>query len=240
MIRLYFGFRRAVNKLLRLRNPTMLPDASRDRPNSSIVTAVVLSLALAVLSPGVRASPAAGRVLLVVPPGAELAAIDRARSAVPTPQIAVLASESGRLRMKGGLEIVVDFSFASAPAADLVVLLPGEPGQADEAFLNERKKTARALLLPPGSRLAERLPGAGGGALILLGGPDAIPAALEGIGAAVGGASATLPPSPPSVVSPPPTASATPAFTPTSRATAGRVFDRYFSGSRPTPTPRPR
>jgi hypothetical protein len=210
----------------------MLTDASRDRPNPSIVTAVVLSLAPAVLSSWLLASPPGGRVLLVVPPGADLAAIDRARSAVPPSQTAVLASESGRVRMKGGLEIVVDFPFASAPAADLVVLLPGEPGQADEAFLVERKKTARALLLPPGSRLAERLPGGGGGALILVGGPDAIPAALEGIGGAVGSA--------PAAVSPPPTATASPASTPTPRAATGRVFDRYFSGSRPTPTPTPR
>jgi len=216
----------------------MLTDASRDRPNRSIVTAVVLSLAPAVLSSWLLASPPAGRVLLVVPPGADLAVIDRARSAVPPPQTAVLAAESGRVRMKGGLEIVVDFPFASAPAADLVVLLPGDPGQADEAFLIERKKTARALLLPAGSRLAERLPGAGGGALILLGGPDTIPAALEGIGGAGSASTATLPP--PTAVSPPPSATATPASTPTPRAPTGRVFERYFSGSRPTPTPTPR
>lgn len=225
--------------LLGLRNFTMLPDAFRDRPNRSIVTAVVLSLAPAVLSFALLASPPAGRVLLVVPPGADLAAVDRARSAVPLGETTVLASESGRVRLKGGLEIIVDFPFASAPAADLVVLLPGEPGQADEAFLIERKKTARALLLPTGSRLAERLRGAGGGALILVGGPDAIPAALEGIGGVVGSAPAAVPP-PPAAVSPPPTPTSTPASTPTPRAAAGRVFDRYFSGSRPTPTPTPR
>ena len=222
--------------LLRLRNSTMLPDASRDRPNRSIVTAVVLSLALTVLPSGLFASPPAARVLLVVPPGAELAAIDRARSAVPPPQTPLLAAESSRVRLKGGLEIVVDFPFASAPAADLVVLLPGEAGPADEAFLVERKKTARALLLPPGSRLADRLPGAEGGALVVVGGPEAIPAVLEGIGAAPTVA-ASAPPPPPTAVLPTRAASPTPASTPT-RGPTGRVFDRYFSGSRPTPTPR--
>ena len=61
--------------LLGLRNLTMLPDASRDRPKRSIVTTVVLSLAPAVLSFALLASPPAGRVLLVVPPGADLAAV---------------------------------------------------------------------------------------------------------------------------------------------------------------------
>ena len=214
----------------------MLPHASRDRWNRSLPTAVLLALAPAVLSSLLFGSPPAGRVLLVVPPGAELAAIDRARSAVPPPQTPLLAAESSRVRLKGGLEIVVDFPFASAPAADLVVLLPGEPGPADEAFLLERRKTARAVLLPPGSRLAERLAGTEGGALVLVGGPDAIPAVLEGIGAAAGGAAPAAPP-PPTAEPPSRAASPTPASTPT-RGPAGRVFDRYFSGSRPTPTPR--
>jgi hypothetical protein len=211
----------------------MLPDASRDRPKRSILPALVLSL----LAPAV-ASPEAVRVLLIVPPGAELAGIDRARAAVPSSQTALLVAESGRIRVKGGVEVLVDFPLASAPAADLVVLLAGEAGQAEEAFLLERRKTARAILLPPGSPLAERLQGTAGAALILVGGSDSIPAVLEALGAS-GGAAPSAPRPTPAAVPTPRAVPATPAATPT-RAGTGRVFDRYFSSRPPTPTPTPR
>ena len=216
----------------------MLRDASPVRRRRSIVFAGLLStVAPAVFFSTLFASAQAVRVLLIVPPGAELAGIDRARSAVPPSQTALLVAESDRVRVKGGLEVLVDFPLASAPTADLVVLLAGEPGQAEEAFLLERRKTARAVLLPPGSPLAERLKGTSGGALILVGGSDAIPAVLEGIGASTG----AEPPAPrptPVAVSSSRAVPATPAATPT-RAATGRVFDRYFSSSRATPTPTP-
>jgi hypothetical protein len=216
----------------------MLSDASRDRPNRSIVTALVLSAVTAVVPSGrLFAAEPAVRVLLVVPPGAELAGVDRARKAVPVSQAALLVAESDRVRVKGGLEVLVDVPLASAPSADLVVLLAGEPGSAEEAFLLERKKTARAVLLPPGSPLAERLRGTAGGALILVGGFDAIPAVLEAIGASAGAESPAPRPTPSTVASPR-AISATPAAIPT-RGT-GRVFDRYFSSSPATPTPTPR
>ncbi len=216
----------------------MPPDASCKRSDRSSV-AIVLFIASVVLSTMALASPPSARVLLIVPPGAELAVVDRARSAVPSPQSFLLVAESGRVRVKGGLEVLVDVSFADAPAADLVVLLSGSPGAAEEAFLLERRKTARAVLLPPDSRFAERLKATEGGALLLLGGLDAIPAVLEGIGALGGGAAPTPAPPTSSAVPPTRTVTARPASTPT-RDSTGRVFNRYFSASRATPTPTPR
>jgi hypothetical protein len=222
----------------------MLPDASRDRRSRSIVFAGLRpALASALLSSALLASPQPARVLLVVPPGADLAGIDRARSAVPPSHAVLLVAASDRVRVKGGLEVLADFPFPKAPAADLVVLLAGEPGQAEEAFLLERRNAARAVLLPPGSPIAERLRGAAGGALILLGGSEAIAAVLEGLDRTTEDERAA--PRPTAVAEPPPRAAPptpavppTPAATPT-RAGTGRVFDRYFSASRPTPTPSP-
>lgn len=217
----------------------MLRKASLVRRRRPIVFAGPLStVAFLILLPALSASPEAVRVLLVVPPGVELAGIERARSAVPSSQTALLVAESDRVRVKGGLEVLVDLPFANAPAADVVVLLGGEPGRAEEAFLLERRRTARAVLLPPGSPLAERLKGAEGAALILVGSSDAIPALLEAIGS---GARAEPPAQRPApVTAPSPRAApATPPATPT-RAVTGRVFDRYFSSRPPTPTPTPR
>jgi hypothetical protein len=202
-----------------------------------VLAGLLSALASAVLFSTLLASAQAVRVLLIVPPGAELTAIDRARSAVPPSQAALLVAESDHVRLKGGLEVLVDLPLASAPTADLVVLLAGEAGRAEEAFLLERKKTARAVLLPPGSPLAEKLKGTGGGALILVGGSDAISAVLEGIGASAG-AEPTAPRPTPVAVPSSRAVPATPAATPT-RTVTGRVFDRYFSSSRPTPTPTP-
>jgi hypothetical protein len=217
----------------------MLPDASRGRRRISIVLAGLLSVPVGiVLSPPLRAEPQAVRVLLVVPPGADLAAMERARSSVPAAQTVLLVAASDRVRVKGGLEALVDLPLTKAPAADLVVLLAGEEGQAESGFLLERRRTARAILLPPGSRLAETLRSAEGAALILLGSSDAIPAVLE----ALGSAGPVSPPAPrPTVVAvspaPPAPLAPPPAATPT-RAATGRVFERYFS-SRPIPTPTP-
>jgi hypothetical protein len=217
----------------------MLRDASPVRRRRSIAfTGLLSTVAPAVLFSTLFASAQAVRVLLIVPPGAELVDIDRARSAVPPSQSALLVAESDRVRVKGGLEMLVDLPLASAPTADLVVLLAGEPGQAEEAFLLERRTTARAVLLPPGSPLAERLKGTGGGALILVGGSDAIPAILEGLGASAG-AEPTAPRPTPVALPSSRAVPATPAATPT-RAATGRVFDRYFSSLRATPTPTPR
>jgi hypothetical protein len=198
-----------------------------------------------------RASPENTSVLVIVPPGSELAAVERARSAAPTPGRALLVSDSDRVLVKGGFELLLDGSFASAPPADLVVLLPGDVGRAAEAFLLERSRTARAILLPPSSPVAEKIRGQGpGGALVLFGTLDSVAAVLDalGAGAALGGVDASTRPSSPTPAARPrpsePTAATRPAIatpppaTPTPAA-SGRVFDRYFS-SRPTPSPTPR
>ena len=226
--------------LLRLR-PKMLRKASLVRRGSPTVLAGLLSTVASLLLPTtLSASPESVRVLLVVPPGVELAGIERARSAVPPSQTALLVAESDRVRVKSGLEVLVDLPFANAPAAEVLVLLAGDPGPAEEAFLLDRRKTARAILLPPGSPLAERLKGAGVGALILVGGSDAIPAVLEAIGVGRGtGSEASAPRPTPVAVPSSRTAPTAPVATPT-RASTGRVFDRYFSSRPPTPTPTPR
>jgi hypothetical protein len=190
-----------------------------------------------VLFGAVSASAQPARVLVVVPPGADLVAIDRARSLVPGPHTTLVVAESERVRVKGGLEMLVDSTLASAPAADLVVLLPGDAGRAEEAFLAERRKTARAILLPPGSPVGDRLKGMGGGALLLVGGPEAIAPVLEGIARSPGAEPPAPRPAPVAAPTPRP-APATPAATP-KRPAGGRVFDRYFSSSRTTPTPTP-
>lgn len=216
------------------------------------------ALASTLLSSTLLATPAAASVLLVVPAGAELSAIDRARSAVPSAHAASLVAASDRVRLKGGLEVQVDAPFGKAPPADLVVLLPGDSGPTEEAFLAERRKTARAILLPSGSPLAERLRASDGRSLILLGDPTAIESILQSLGSAPAGQAAEERPvpRPASVAAAParpasPTPAATPGAKPTPVATAdptgaatpaagGRVFDRYFSSRPPTPTRTPR
>jgi hypothetical protein len=204
------------------------------RGKRSLVPALVLFAAVAASAP-------AAQVLVIVPPGADLVAIERARSKVPAPHTALLVAERERVRVKGGLEMLVDSPFGSAPAADLVVLLPGDAGRAEEAFLAERRRTARAILLPPGSDVGDRLKGTSGGALLFVGGPDSIAAVLEGIA----GSPSAEPPPPRAVTAaaptprPAPSSPAYPAATPTRRP-SGRVFDRYFSSSQTTPTPTPR
>jgi hypothetical protein len=228
--RLYCGFPQAVNKrVLLVLRPGMAFEAG-SRGKRSLVPALVLFGA-------VSASAPAAQVLVIVPSGADLVAIDRARSAVPAPHTALLVAESERVRVKGGLEMLVDSAFGSAPAADLVVLLPGDAGRAEEAFLAGRKRTARAILLPPGSSAGDRLKATSGGALLFVGGPDSIAAVLEGIAGSPGAEAPPPRSSTPAAPTPRPTPE-TPAATPT-RPPSGRVFDRYFSPSRATPTPTP-
>jgi hypothetical protein len=181
-------------------------------------------------------------VLVIVPPGSELAAVEGARSAVPRPTRALLVAESDRVRLKGGFEMLVDRSFANAPAAQLIILLSGDAGRAEESFLADRRRTARAIVLPSGSPIAERLRGEGS-ALVLVGGGDVIAAVLSALGAPARAEAMPAPESPASVEATPiprrPTPSALlPASTPTPGA-ARRVFDRYFSSLSPTPTPTP-
>ena len=186
---------------------------------------------------------------MIVPPGSKLAVVEKARSALRGPRRALLVAESDRVVLEGGFEMLVDRPYARAPEAEVLVLLEGEPGRAGESFLLERRKSAKAILLPRDSPLAEKLREAGsGGALILLGGSESIGPLLEALGGST----------PSGSVNPVEVDREAPRATPTARASsapvpvaagsvpaktatpaAARVFDRYFS-SRPTPSPTPR
>jgi hypothetical protein len=206
---------------------------------------ICLSIALTLLVfSTLLASPDAATVLVIVPAGSELASVEAARSAVRAPTRALLVAESDRVRLKGGFEMLVDRSFGNAPVAELIVLVSGDAGRAEEAFLTDRRRTARAIVLPSGSPIAERVRGEGSGnALILVGGVDSIGAVLAALGSRVSAQTIRAPESPvPAESTPTPRPSpsaARPSTTPTPGA-AGRVFDRYFSSSPPTPTSSPR
>ena len=224
-----------------------LPGTFRTGALLAGVLLALVSTLLAMQGAG-TASPAA--VLVVVPAGSKLAVVEKARSALRAPRRALLVAESDRVVLEGGFEMLVDRPYARAPEAEVLVLLEGEPGRAGESFLMERRTTAKAILLPRGSPLAEKLrEGGSGGALILLGGSESIGPLLDALGGSA----------PPGPVTPAAAESEAPRAAPTARASsapvpvaaesapaktatpaAGRVFDRYFSSSRPTPSPTPR
>jgi hypothetical protein len=164
-------------------------------------------------------------VLLVVPPGTAVSAVQKARAAVPTSRATVLVGTAARIPLAGGLALQAEKTFADAPPSDLVVVLPGEAPGLDE-FLAARKATASAILFAGESPVASRLP-AGGRALVLTGGLDAI------AGLAGGSVGAAAPADQPT---PAPPATATLAATPASSGT----FGRYFASSTPTPVPKPK
>jgi hypothetical protein len=227
----------------------MLRETRRLALPGTVLAGALLALVstLLALQGAGTASPAA--VLVVVPAGSKLAAVENARSALRSPRRVLLVAESDRVVLDGGFEMLVDRAYARAPEAEVLVLLEGEPGRAGESFLMERKRTAKAILLPRGSPLAEKLrEGVPGGALILLGGSESIGPLLDALGG--GGSTAPAVPAPAEAAPAQPTPSiSTPAPAPTRAAevppaktatpAAGRVFDRYFS-SRPTPSPTPR
>lgn len=174
-------------------------------------------------------------VLLIVPGGSEFLAVERARSSVPESRRPLLVGETERVSLRGGLEILVDRTFATAPPADVLVLLTGDPSPAAEKFLLGRRASARVILVPSESSIAKRLKEESGSALIVVGGSEAIPALLGAMEP------------PPSDDAPPVTRTPTPApppatVTPTPMTPRGGVFDRYFSsGSRAAPrSPTPR
>jgi hypothetical protein len=229
----------------------MLREARRLRLPGIVLSGALLGLVstLLALQGAGTASPAA--VLVVVPPGSKLAVVEKARSALRGPRRALLVAETDRVLLDGGFEMLVDRPYARAPEAEVLVLLEGEPGRAGESFLMERRKTAKAILLPRDSPLAEKLrEGASGGALVLLGGSESIGPLLDALGAS--GSTASAVPAATEATSSRPTpavSTSTPVPAPTVAAeappvktatpVAGRVFDRYFS-SRPTPSPTPR
>jgi hypothetical protein len=222
----------------------------REGDRRSVLSGFLFASAPLVLFSGVfgaqrDASPSVLPVLVIVPPGSELAAVEGARSAVPRPKRALLVAETDRVRLKGGFEILVDRTFGNAPAAELLVLVAGDAGRAEEAFLVDRRRTARAIVLPSGSPMADRVRGeSSGNALVLVGGTDSIAGILVALGAAPPAEVAPERGSPAPAETTPTPRRPTPAIarspaTPTPGG-AGSVFDRYFSSSPPTPTPSPR
>lgn len=166
-------------------------------------------------------------VLLVVPPGTAVSSVQKARAAVPPPRVAVLVGAAARIPLAGGLALQAEKTFVDAPPSDLVVVLPGEAPGLDE-FLAARKTTASAILFAGESPVASRLP-AGGRALVLTGGLDAVAGLAGGTGMTPAVAPADRP-------TPSPAATAAPTAAPASSG----AFGRYFAPSTPTPAPKPK
>lgn len=173
-------------------------------------------------------------VLLVVPPGTAVSAVQKARGAVPASRAAVLVGAAARIPLAGGLDLQAEKTFANAPLSDLVVVLPGDAPGLDE-FLAARKATASAILFTGESPVASRLP-AGGRALVLTGGLDAVAALATG-------PVATPPMAPPvDRAAPAPSPAAAPPATanPAAAPASSGAFGRYFASSTPAPTPKPK
>jgi hypothetical protein len=163
-------------------------------------------------------------VLLVVPPGIEVARVEAARAAVPASRALLTVGASERVPLRDGIELLADRGFPDAPQADLVVVLPGE-AKGEEEFLLARRATARAILFLGESPLLARLKGDGSrGALVLVGGPEAIRALAGG--------------PPPAASEPRETARPTATPRPSSPASSSESPARkYFTARTPTPTP---
>jgi hypothetical protein len=190
-------------------------------------------------------APADEPVLLVVPPGTAVASVQKARAAVPAPRVAVLVGAAAKIPLAGGLALQAEKTFTDAPPSDLIVVLPGEAPGLDE-FLAARKATASAILFAGESPAASRLP-AGGRALVLTGGLEAIAGLVGSVGttpvvapapAADRSPSAAAPAQPADRPPSAPSAAATPAPAP-GAATSG-TFGRYFASATPTPAPKPK
>ncbi len=176
-------------------------------------------------------------VLLVVPAGSDVARVEAARASVPSSRALLTVGATERVALREGIELLADRSFSDAPPCDLVVVLPGEAA-GEEAFLVARRRTARVILFLGDSPLLRRLKGDGSrGALILVGGPEAVKA-LAGAQTAAPPEAAAAPssdtPRATEVATPRPTAAQQAAPTPPESAVR-----RYFSPRSPTPTPAP-
>jgi hypothetical protein len=183
-----------------------------------------LILCAAIASPGPRKT-----VLLVVPAGASVSEIQRARSAVPSSWSAVLAGAGDRIAVREGVSILADQTFATAGPADAVVVLGGSMGEDLLDFLGNRRSSARIIVFLQDSPAVDRLRRRpGGDALIVTGSVDSLPALL---------ASTAEPKQEPA-----PSKAAPPrSVAPVSPALSGSVFDRYFSAAssashRPNPS----
>jgi hypothetical protein len=193
----------------------------------------VMTTALAMTAAPLLAADAPP-VLLVVPAGADVAGVEAVRASVPSSRAVLTVGATERVALRGGIELVADRTFADAPRADLVLVLAGE-ASGEEEFLAACRRTAKAILFLGDSPLLRRLKGDGSrGALILVGGPEAV-GALAGAGTGVT----------PSVSPSSETNRAVETATPkrasagqTSRTPGESAVHRYFSAKTPTPTPK--
>lgn len=196
---------------------------------------VLLSAAVALQVASSLAAESAA-VLLVVPAGSDLSQVEAARAAVVPPRGLLIVGSGERVGLREGLELVTDRTFSDAPPADLLLVLPGEaPGL--EEFLASRRKTSRAILFLGDSPLVKRLKGGEArGALVLVGGPEAVRALMGAGSASTPAAARSQAPeaSRPSGTAAPQAAPPEPAQTP-----SGSAVSRYFSAPKPTPTPKP-
>ncbi len=204
------------------------PSLPRHLPPTLLTAAIIIA---AVPSFAADAPP----VLLVVPPASEMAKVEAARASVPSSRALLTIGATDRVALREGVELLLDRSFSEAPPSDLVVVLPGEAA-GEEEFLVARRGTARVILFLGESPLVKRLKGDGSrGALILVGGMEAI----KGLAGAEAGAPAVAAPAPERpravpVPTPRPTAAQQAAPTPQEGA-----VHRYFSARSPTPTSTP-
>ena len=169
--------------------PEMLRDASPVRPRRSIVLGGLLStLVLSTCSPrlqGARFSSSCSRR-----GSRRRRPCSKGRAALADGSARRCVGD--RVRVKGGLEVLVDLRSRPPRARTSSCSSPANPGLPRRRSCSSGEDGA-ALLLPPGSPLAENLRGTAGSALILVGGSDAIPAVLEANGASAG----AEPPPPP-------------------------------------------
>lgn len=166
-------------------------------------------------------------VLLVVPEGASVSEVQRARSAVPASYSAVLTGAGDRIAVREGVSILADRTFATADAAGAVVVLGGTMSDDLLAFLAARRASARIIVFLQDSPAVDRLRRHPGDALIVAGSADSLPALLA----------SAFEPKPEAVPAKP---AAPRSAAPASPARSGSVFDRYFSAAssashRPTP-----
>lgn len=207
-----------------------LPSLRRRLLRTAPLAAAVLIAALPL--PAADAPP----VLLVVPPGSDLAKVEAARAAVPPSRALLTIGSTERASLREGVELVLDRTFSDAPPSDLVVVLPGEDA-GEEAFLVHLRSTARVILFLGDSPLVKRLKGDGSrDALILVGGTESVRALA---GAETGAAPAAVAPSsekPRAVPTATPRPTAAQQAAPTPPASA---VQRYFSPRTPTPTSPP-
>ena len=204
-----------------------LPSLRRRLPQTARFAAVILIAA----TPSRAADPPP--VLLVVPAGSDVARVEAARLSVPSSRALLTVGATERVALREGVELLADRSFSDAPPSDLVVVLPGEAA-GEEEFLVARRRTARVILFLGDSPLLRRLKGDGSrGALVLVGGPEAIKA-LAGTRTPEPAAPSSETPRASEVATPRPTAAHESAPTPPESAVR-----RYFSAKTPTPTPAP-